>query len=394
MYTAQPAQEPALAGCHDESVVRLLALAAIIALVLVVLEPGGLPAREPGSSERRLQLGDRLLPRLMAGESFGALAGGWGDVWANDPSVGHVLRLDGRGGTVRARIPVGGRVALAVDRHSVWAVRWGGRFWRRPNGPLLRIDPVTDRVASRVALRTPGGEPLVAFGVLAGPGGVWVWGPRHVARIDPAAGRIAELAEVGDEHGELTGAVLAGGAPLAATADGHLVRFPRDGASRVDPRPAPLAGAELKAVAGPRLLAARDGSLLAVDPSTDRLLWQRPLGFHIGAVLAGGGLVLAHGGALGDSGDRLWALDAESGRVLASASLPVFGTSGMTAVEENLWIATSEGELVIVPRVLTRAFLARARGWRAGTSGGPYVSAPAQEGVLDPRPLITRRADG
>src|SRR5688572_24196849 len=100
----------------------LLALAAALA---------GCSAGEPGAAP---------LIRVGAGENLGAMAAGGGDVWVNDFGREELLRLDGRSGRVVARLALGRRIALAADREAVWALRWGGRFFRTPSGPLYRID--------------------------------------------------------------------------------------------------------------------------------------------------------------------------------------------------------------------------------------------------------------
>jgi outer membrane protein assembly factor BamB len=100
--------------------------------------------------------------------------------------------------------------------------------------------------------------------------------------------------------------------------------------------------------------------LLAVDASTGRLLWRRRLGFHVGTVIDYDGVLLAQGSALGDSGDRLWAIDGTTGRVRASTVLPSLGTVGMTSVQGALWITTVDGHVIAIPRLLTRLFVGRA----------------------------------
>ena len=70
------------------------------------------------------------------------------------------------------------------------------------------------------------------------------------------------------------------------------------------------------------------------------------------------------GAAFRDPGDRVWAVDPTTGRVLASTTVPSFGTTSITTAEGSLWFATGAGEVIVVPRLLTRLFLARAR-WAA-----------------------------
>ena len=74
-----------------------------------------------------------------------------------------------------------------------------------------------------------------------------------------------------------------------------------------------------------------------------------------------GEVLLVQGAAFRDPGDRVWALDPRTGRVLASATLPSFGTTSMTAAAGSLWVATGAGEVIVVPPLLTRLFLDRAR---------------------------------
>ena len=337
---------------------RSMLVVAVVAALVAVAEAES--PTEPRSG-LRARLADGLMVRLETGGGLAALTAGAGDVWASDYGRERLLRLDGRSGRVLARLPLGRRIALAAHGRSLWALRWGGRFWRRPNGPLFRIDPSTNRIAARIPLRTSSGRPMVAFGVLACDRSVWIWGPSRVLRLEPSSGRVLQEFGVGERHGELTGAVVHRGGLLAATADGHLVRFdPRRGI-RHGRREQALAAAELLAVAGERVLAAAAGTLVAVDARTGRLLWRRPLGFRISTVLDHGDVVLAHGAAFRDPGDRVWALEPATGRVLASATVPSFGTTSMTTAEGSLWFGTGAGEIVVVPRLLTRMFLARAR---------------------------------
>ena len=278
-----------------------------------------------------------------------------GDVWVNDFGRESLLRVDGRSGRVVARLRIGRRVALAAGRDAVWALRWGGRFFRTPSGPLYRIDPATNRVTNRIPLGDD-----VAFGVLTGPGDVWVWGPRRVIRLEPGSGAITTAYDVGDANGELTGAVVDGDGLLATTSDGHLVHLGEEGAL-LRHRSLALVRAELLAVDRGVALAAAAGELVAVDARSGRLRWRRPLGFRISTLLRSEGILLTHGAAFRDAGDRLWAIDTATGRVLASATVPSFGTTSMVPSGGSLWFATSAGEAIVVPPLMVRLFLARAR---------------------------------
>jgi len=308
----------------------------------------------------RARLADALFVRVQAGTGLGELTVASGDVWANDYGREELVRLDGGSGRVIARLPLGRRVALAGSGDDVWALRWGGRSFRWPNGPLFRVDPATNRVTARIPLREPSGEPVTGFGVLADEDDVWVWGPSRVLRLDPSSGRVVRVHAPRTGGVELTGAVLHAGGLLAVTAEGGLVRIDRrGGVRRAAPEPA-LATAELVAATGDSVLAVVDGTLIAADVTTGRVRWRRPLGFRVSTVVESGGILLAHGGALGDPGDRVWAVEPASGRVLASAVVPSFGTTSMVSSGGSLWLATSAGEVVVVPRALTRLFQRRA----------------------------------
>jgi outer membrane protein assembly factor BamB len=167
------------------------------------------------------------------------------------------------------------------------------------------------------------------------------------------------MSDVGDVRGELTGAVLDRDGLVATTADGHLLRVNRAGGLPTRRSPA-LVRAELLAVDRGVALAGAVGELVAVDVRTGRLRWRRPLGFRISTLLPREGILLAQGAAFRDAGDRLWAIDTATGRVLASATIPSFGTTSMVQAGGGLWFATSAGEVIVVPPLLLKLFLARA----------------------------------
>ena len=299
--------------------------------------------------------GPSPLTRVEVGENLGAMTAAGGDVWVNDFGREELLRVSGRDGRVRCRLKLGRRVALAAGGGSVWALRWGGRFFRTPNGPLYRVDARTGRITRRIPLDPD----QIYFGVLAGAGAVWVWGPRHVVRIDPASGSILSDFDIFKESGDLTGAVLEGDGLAVSTVDGHLLHV-RSYSVEHGSRAGALVRAELLAVDRGRAIASVAGALVAVDVETGRQLWRRPLGFRISTMLPREGILLAHGAAFHDPGDRVWAIDTATGRVLAAAVVPSFGTTSMISAGGALWFATAGGELIAVPPFVVDLFVERA----------------------------------
>jgi hypothetical protein len=214
----------------------------------------------------------------------------------------------------------------------------------------------------RVSLRDPGGEAMIAFGVLASGRSLWVWGPQQVLEVHATLGRALRWFRVDPGLGDLTGAAPDGtGGLLATTGDGHLARIDRTGIRPGRREPA-LSGSELQAIADRRAFASRGGGVLAVSTGGGaRVLWRRPLGFRVSTDLPHDGVLLVHGAAFRDDGDRLWALDPATGRVLASTTIPSFGTIGMALAGDALWFTTAAGEAIVVPGLVADLFVARAR---------------------------------
>ena len=103
-----------------------------------------------------------------------------------------------------------------------------------------------------------------------------------------------------------------------------------------------LSGAIVAARDG-KVLLSRDDGVAAIDAGDGRTLWQRRLrSARLNQVLISGGSVWVQGTPIGSAGDRLWRLDASTGRVLGVVNLPEYGASGMAVVGDRVWIAAPE----------------------------------------------------
>jgi hypothetical protein len=328
-------------------------MAGAIGVGLAVLAAGVVLAAGDAGSGRahRVQVPEPISV-LEPGSGLGAVSGAGGDAWVNDRWAQQLLRIDARERRVVARVPVDGRVSLTAGAGALWALQAGGGYSRSLHGPLLRIDPATNRVTARIRLRTPADERVVGFGVAAGRDVVWVWGPRDLLRVDPRTNRVTQAVAIGESRGELTGFELAGDTPVATTADGHLLRFDRAG--RATATTIPLEGPAVRHARGDRLLVASRGDVASVDARTGRVAWRTRLGFRVGTVLERGGVVWVQGANTHDAGDDLWVLDGDTGAVKRNILLPAFGTFGMADVGGALWITSAGGRVVVVPAWVVR----------------------------------------
>lgn len=337
---------------HARRHATALAVAAALAvLVLALVLPRPLTDGRPGrGAAQPLPEGTSI---VRPADGLGTAVAGYGDVWIDDRADDHLLRVRSPDGRVLARIPTRGRVALAVGAGGVWALQSSRGFGPYLRGPVLHVDPRTNRVRARVALRAPSGDGVLGIGVIVDRDRVWVWGPRDILRIDPRADRVAQRIRVDDRHGDLTSLAARGGRLIAASADGTLQRIDaRTGAFRGATR-MPFIDPQIRASVGSRLVITSRGVLAAIEPGTGRVAWSRRLGFRAGSVVHAYGLLWTHSADFHEPGDRLSGFDPATGERVTTSFLPAFGTTGIVSVRGRLLAPTSSGRLlVITPLVL------------------------------------------
>jgi streptogramin lyase len=128
---------------------------------------------------------------------------GPGGVWVDIQNSQSVVQVDATTNTAGVRVPHEGFVAS--DGTQVWIAVDGG-----PGGPspVMRIDPVSGKVMTTVAVDAPG-----AVGLAVGLGSVWVSG-NGLTQIDAATGTVVQHLDTGGDNGNL---VVAGGSVWIAT---------------------------------------------------------------------------------------------------------------------------------------------------------------------------------
>ena len=306
-------------------------------------------------TEHRPVAAPKVVAHLTVGESLGSPVAAYGSLWVSDPSRGELLRIDPDSRAVTARLPALGDVSVGAGAGALWALQEGppGKpIHPQPagvqhRGPLLRIDPSTNRVTARIALRTPQGRPVTGIKVLTDGDAVWVSTPEGALQIDPQTNQVTQAISSPTQFVGSDFALTPDGL-WARTADRRLLRFdPSTGAKlgtvRLGLRQ--TGDAPLLEPLGDGLAASVPGGLARVDPHTGRILWQRLLDQRISWTELGG-LIWAR--SSGGKRERLSALDPNTGRILTSVELDDSGGSGVAAIDNQLWLTTVGGSVEIV----------------------------------------------
>ena len=262
------------------------------------------------------------------------LAAGEGGIWLSGGA--DIYRLDPATGRKLATIPVPQIPCEAGDVGfgSLWSATCG-----KPG--LVRIDPGTNKVAGRLALRIPTGmEGEGSVG--AGEGGVWlvVDGPDctscRVARIDPETMRVT--AEVKVQHG--SAAVRTGSGAVWVT------NPLKDLVEKIDPGDEKVVDA-IETGPGPRFfdvgeggvwtLNQGDGTVTRIDPGTGKAtMVDADVPGDGGDLTAGGGWVWARG-----SGVLLVRVDPDEGAVVARYG-PSSGSGAVIVGGGAVWLSAHD----------------------------------------------------
>jgi streptogramin lyase len=315
------------------------ALAAVIGVAAIFVLSG---------TEQRPVAPPQVVAEFTVADSLGQTVAADGSVWMNDTTRAELLRVDADSRRVTARLPVSGEVTMTSGAGSLWALQKGAPGGAGFHGPLLRIDPGTGEVTARIPLRTPAGQPFLGDEVLSARDAVWVGG-EGMLRIDPRTGRVTRAFALPGDYVSADFALWRGGL-WALRADGRLLQFDsHTGAKLSEVRLAlPQASRPLE-TAGDALVTTVPGGIARIDPYSGRVLWSRRLGQSLDTYRTeAGGLIWAR--SSGRVRDRLHALDPDTGRVLASLELHDFSGAGIAAVDDELWLSTVGGGVVVLRR--------------------------------------------
>jgi streptogramin lyase len=299
-------------------------------------------------TEQRAVAPPEEVAEFAVADTLGGSVAAYGSVWMNDTTRAELLRVDPDSRRVSARLPVRGEVSVASGAGSLWALQEGSfpaRFHFR--GPVLRIDPSTNEVTARIPLRTPAGQPFEGIEVLSAGDAVWVAGPSGALRIDSRTNRVTRaIAPPGGDVG--SDFALWRGELWALTADGRLLGFDSRTAAKLSEVPLALAQASrpLMTAAG-ALVTTVSGGLARIDPYSGRVQWSRHIG-EVQALTGAGGLIWAR--SSGRVQDRLHALEPKTGHVMTSIQLHDFSGAGIVAIEDELWLSTVGGRVVVFRR--------------------------------------------
>jgi hypothetical protein len=319
----------------------VLAAAAVVLVLLVGLwaltARGPEPAPEPATPP-----GPRVVASVPIGEQLnGGSVAAFGALWVSDAGRGEIVKIDPDSRRILARIPVNGETELAAGRGSLWAVR---NATGTQSGPLLRIDPRTGRIVRRIALRTPGGDAFTGFfPIVAGPR-VWVGGPNGVLGVDMARERVVGHIALSGGY-NLVNLLVHRGELWVTSASGTTQRY--------DPRTGRRVGrlrwsAGILIPFGDRLIQHDRDSVALVDPETGQAAWRTAVGQEVHQVDVIRGRVVVAGLDGTSPRERLWRLDARTGRLAAPITLPEFSPRRLVAAGGDTWVLAGGGRAVVV----------------------------------------------
>jgi virginiamycin B lyase len=276
-------------------------------------------------------------PRLIANTALvsqgGSMASAFGSVWVADIAREQLLRLDPRTRAVEARIPLGG---------AAWVDAAAGSIWALGSDRLLRIDPSSNRVVA--SIRSGGPAPGK---VLDGAGVVWMAYPHVLLRVDLRRNVVTRTVPTSGAGYKALGAVSDGRVLYLTRGDGRLLRYDARTGKRLSAVRASFGG-WLMGVAGGTVFVAGDSGVTAVDAATGRSRWTRDL--RAQAVNEGtfdGTTVWVHATDRATTRDRLWRIDARTGHVTGSLTLPEFGAASVVAVGKQVWTMSVGGDLQV-----------------------------------------------
>jgi streptogramin lyase len=312
-----------------------VALVVVAAAALLVGSRREEPAAPPGP---------RVVADVPIADALGGLgATGFGSVWLSDSQNGQVLRVDPRTRRVIARIDAGAEATIAVGDGAVWVATSASGSYDRP---LLRIDPHTNRVVARIPRRTPSGAAFPGGGFVTVAGSrVWVFSGSGALLVDPATNRVVREVRLGGSF-LAADTVMQGDELWLVRADDSITRFDSRTGRRLGAVPWTTRGILLPFA--DRLIAATVRSVELVDPRTGRASWRTRLGSQLHAVMVNRSRVFVEGADGPTQRERIWQLDARTGRVAGAVTMPQFGVVGILPVGEGVWLLTSNGHAVVV----------------------------------------------